>query len=165
MNASEFLAMLDIRLSDGVVYPTLDDYTAALAALNRPEPVAAPAPRFSDLADQVRYETRQRCDVLNGAADRVARDNLAAQSVHVYHQNLLMQNALARPAPLVDQIKRFRLEMRVRDTVHPGPWYDAAQSFDDLAQAERVGNRIHQVQPHVETRVVDSWAEKSIRPR
>ena len=35
MNQSEFMAMLDVRLSDGKVYPTLDDYTVALDKCRR----------------------------------------------------------------------------------------------------------------------------------
>lgn len=40
MSPGEFMAMLDLRLSDGGIYPTLDDYGAALAALEQRDRLA-----------------------------------------------------------------------------------------------------------------------------
>lgn len=48
MNRSEFMAMVDERFSDGRHYPTLDDYSAALAEIQSRQP-APPEIRFTQL--------------------------------------------------------------------------------------------------------------------
>lgn len=96
MNASEFFALVDDRLSDGRRYPTLDDYTSALDEI---------AARERTGADRREREMRRR--LAEGMPNRVPPSNRPPQ---LNRDPNVLELRDMRPTP-----SRYMVEMRASD--------------------------------------------------
>ena len=166
MNQSEFLAMVDDRLSDGRHYPTLDDYGAALETLKRQEQEASPAREdYERLREQalslqraVARETQRAQEVKQaravvGPVSSGHTLNIHSGAMAVLRARESEQRALRQMQPPPTP-KRYRVYLNIPPD---RMWHEmAGQTFDDVSIAQQFVTQIRRHQSHVHINVCDS---------
>lgn len=184
VNASEFMAMLDDRLSDGHHYPTLDDYSAALETLreaDRPSDLEAKRLAFerANAEYNVYHERREReaaarqggrgQDPSSASESRVGLPGPAqvappkptesyepVQPLSRAANHFVSPSWVAMPVrpPANIQTEPLRHCFRMEIRTPGADWYRTDQRFTEEHLAEQAAAAIRRWQPHVQVRVV-----------